>query len=92
MLYCCRSTCWSHNIPSHCLNGNDTAPQQYAGTAAFCRRRITRQVQELQQFIVTRPEKTNNTYWPLEEKLLVGACQPLVATWPKFKAMCCLSQ
>lgn len=47
--------------------------------AAVCRRLVTRQVQELQQFIVTRPEKTNNTYWPLEEKLLVGVRQAALA-------------
>lgn len=33
---------------------------------------ILRRIEELKQFISTRPEKTNNTYWPLEEKLLVS--------------------
>lgn len=36
------------------------------------RRLVNRQKDELYQFISTRPKKTNNTYWPLIEKLLVS--------------------
>lgn len=41
-----------------------------------CRQLVSRQVEELYQFVANRPQKTNNTYWRLEERLLVRNMLP----------------
>ena len=38
-----------------------------------CRKSTKKRLDELKQFIISRPKKTNDTYWPLIEKVLVSA-------------------
>lgn len=60
------------------------------------RKLVIRQVEELHQFISTRPRKTNNTYWRLEETLLVSSQQAAarmlhVPALHSSTAGCCVS-
>jgi hypothetical protein len=55
----------------------------------LCRKLVIRQVEELHQFISTRPQKTNNTYWRLEEILLVSS-QQAAAHMLHVLHVCCM--